>query len=313
MAVWVYEAATDNIATSPALNRLLGFPEDATPSSEELRAGYLTGERERVSVIARAALARGEPYFEAEYEYRRRDGRPIWLLMRAEIMLDRSGEPERVVGVVLDITERKRAEEHWAILVEELNHRVKNTLAVVQSIATMSLRADADPALARQRFVERITALAKTHDVLTRENWTGAGLRDIFQQTVSPFDERISGRIVATGPDIWLPPRLAVSFSLMINELITNALKYGALSVPEGSVSLNWSDGEMFTLSWIERRGPPVLPPSRKGFGTALLHRGFVREINGTLDLRYEPEGLELAMRGTPPHLVPSADNMAAE
>jgi len=207
-------------------------------------------------------------------------------------------------GIQIDITDHKRAEEHLRLLLNELNHRVKNTLATVQSLAAQSFRgirtrADEDLPSAYASFEARLFALARGHDVLTRENWEGASLSEIVAQAFAPYrdlpDE--SGRLAVDGPDLRVAPSMALSLSMALHELCTNAVKYGALAVSEGEVHVSWStlksaSGARLVMRWEERGGPVVTIPARKGFGSRLIQEGLARELNGEVRLIYEPRGV---------------------
>lgn len=231
---------------------------------------------------------------DVEYEIRFWDGTSRFVLMSASSLRGEQGQTTGAVAVALDITERKRDEEQKHLLLNELNHRVKNTLASVQSIAAQTLRTAATKQAAQHILTQRLIALAKAHDVLTSENWEGAWLKDVLRGALAPYPERT--RFNLTGEDVWLSPSLALTFAMAIHELITNAIKYGALCAPEGVISMRWgrSDGEDDRLSfeWRESNGPPVAPPSRKGFGLRLLERGFSAERGGAVDIEYAESGL---------------------
>jgi PAS domain S-box-containing protein len=197
------------------------------------------------------------------------------------------------VGRVL---ERKRTEEHQRLLLNELNHRVKNSLAVIQSIASQTFRGDAATPEARQAFESRLTALAAAHDLLTRDNWESASLRELVAGGAIGCGAR-SDRLRVEGEDLLLPARTAVSIAMALHELCTNAVKYGAFSNESGSVAVEWETVERggdvrLLLSWRERGGPPVAPPERRGFGSRMIERGLAAELGGTVDLRFLPEGL---------------------
>lgn len=192
-----------------------------------------------------------------------------------------------------DITERKLAEERQTLLVNELNHRVKNALATVQAIAVQSLK-DEVSAEVRQRFMDRLMALARANDVLVKENWEGASLAAVAEQVASPYASAGDGeRFAISGPATQLAPNTATAMALALHELATNAAKYGALSRPEGRVTLSWAfeDGR-FRLNWRETGGPPVAPPTRRGFGGRLIERGLAAELRATVDVDYRPDGL---------------------
>ncbi|CAN7634723.1 PAS domain-containing protein [Phenylobacterium sp. LjRoot219] len=205
----------------------------------------------------------------------------------------------RVIGVVSDVTERRRAEERQRLLINELNHRVKNTLATVQSVAAQTLRSASDWPMAREAFEARLVALGATHDLLTRKSWRGADLTEVAASALAPFEAAQSPQITRVGPSVWMTAPRALALSMALHELATNAVKYGALSAPGGQVTFRWSlsgDGELI-LSWSEHGGPPVLPPARSGFGSKLLQRGLARELDAVVALTFAPEGLRCDVR----------------
>jgi len=294
MAVWEYDVATEAITGSPELNRLLGFPEDASPSLQELRAGYYPGEQERVRAAGADALSRGEKFFEVEYRYVLPDQSLKWLLLRAEIVMGPTGAPERAVGVLLDITEKRQAMDRQQVLINELNHRVKNTLAIVQSIASQTLRSAADLPQAKHNIETRLMALSGAHDLLTAQSWERAQISAMVKKALLPF-ENDQSRIKASGPDIWLDPKTALDLALALHELLTNAAKYGALSIPQGNLSIHWrvacQKEETLHLDWIEADGPPVCQPKVIGFGSRLI-KGMAAECGGEAVFDFNPHGL---------------------
>lgn len=206
----------------------------------------------------------------------------------------RNAAGEIVAGVVaeLDVTERRRAEQHRELLMQELNHRVKNTLATVQSIAALSLRNGCEPHV-RADFQARLRSLAHSHDLLTRESWSGAGLKDIALAALQPLlAEDRAERIQVEGANLWLDPRAAVACSMAFHELATNAIKYGALSVEAGTVQLQWSGEELVVLEWREAGGPPVALPQRRGFGLRMIEDGLAHALGGTVAIDFAPSGL---------------------
>jgi PAS domain S-box-containing protein len=194
--------------------------------------------------------------------------------------------------VVEDVTDRRLEEDRRKLLVDELNHRVRNTLAVVQSIARQTLAGHAG-ADAREAFEERLYALAAAHNILTREHWTAADLREVI---MSAAGSQAAQRLRLDGPPAALPPSVAVTLSLALHELGTNASKYGALSIPTGHVDVTWSltgpGRSRLKLRWEEIDGPPVAPPKRKGFGTRLLQRALSAELGGSARLEFAPAGV---------------------
>jgi PAS domain S-box-containing protein len=197
------------------------------------------------------------------------------------------------VGRVL---ERKRTEEHQRLLINELNHRVKNTLAIVQSIAAQTLKAGDVRARTRQALENRLAALAGAHDLLTRENWETASLRQVVEKAGRGCGAA-EHRLTIGGPDIRLDPKTAVSIAMAIHELCTNAVKYGALSSDGGTVAVRWSieaqgAAPRLRLEWREQGGPAVAAPARRGFGTRLIERGLAADLGGTARIDFLPEGV---------------------
>jgi two-component sensor histidine kinase len=187
------------------------------------------------------------------------------------------------------LQEQLRIREH---LVAELNHRVKNTLAIVQSIGHQSLRRDAPLEEAAKAFEGRLMALASAHQILTKQNWQEVEIRDVIAQTLEPHGN-VGDRFVLDGPAVRLTPKSSVTLAMTVHELATNALKYGALTSSSGSVAVHWSvDAERFRLQWREQGGPECSPPARKGFGTRMLERAFASDIGGKAKLTFAPEGL---------------------
>lgn len=292
MAVYEHNLVTDELRHSPELNRLLGFPDDRKLRMEDVRARYAPGELERLRALRSESLARRERFPEVELQMVAPDGQPRWFLLRADTRTDDEGRALTSTGVLLDITERKRAEEHQHLLINELNHRVKNTLAIIQGIAVQTFRGTAATPEARAAFEGRLEALAGAHDLLTRGNWESAALEDIIERAIAPFDANMA-RVSIEGPELRLQPKTAVSVALALHELATNALKYGALSTPAGHVDIRWQiAGERLHLDWRERGGPPVRPPSRRGFGTRMIERGLATELRGTVRIDFQPDGV---------------------
>jgi len=203
------------------------------------------------------------------------------------------GSDQRVAVLFNDISERKRYDQHQRLLLNELNHRVKNTLATVQSIAMQTFRRGADPEQARQQFEGRLMALSRAHDILTRESWSGALLAAVVREAIAPYRDQHRERLHADGPTVWLPPRHALAFAMVLHELCTNAVKYGALSNQDGRVDIRWSTDGMLRLHWVESGGPAVVRPTQRGFGSRLIERGLRHEIGGRVLLDFAPAGVE--------------------
>jgi PAS domain S-box-containing protein len=418
MAVWEVDLGSETLVGSPELNQLFGFPVDASPTLEEFRARYYPGERERMAAELQRVLERGERYFEIEIRCVLPDGSHRWLLLRGDIHLAQGGAPTKIVGVLLDISERKRAEaanarlaaivasspdaiislspdrtiQSWnaaaerlfgytrdealgalgtllvprgsregpngvfdevmrgdvvqtetlrlhkdgspiavavsaapmtgedgvvmgvsaimrdireqkraeqrqQLLINELNHRVKNTLATVQSIASQTLRTAQTAEEARTSFEERLLALSRVHNVLTRENWEAADLDEIVAEAIEPYRDHGGERFHIAGPKVRLTPSMALAMAMALQELATNAVKYGALSRATGEIRIDWeldrsSSPARLRFRWQESGGPPVQTPIRRGFGTRLIERSLAQEIGGEVKIEFDPSGV---------------------
>ena len=217
-------------------------------------------------------------------------------------ILDGNGEVTGIFAEGSDVTERHRSEEHQRLLLNELNHRVKNTLTTVQSIASQTLRSAPTTQAAREAIEARLLALSRAHDVLTRENWGGAWLREVVDQAISPFQTLNRSRMHAHGPEVRLPPHVALSLAMVLQELATNAVKYGALSNEAGQVEVAWHLDRTRTvphlvLTWTERGGPPVKAPLRRGFGTRLIERNLAQgRLSGEARIVFAPGGVVCTM-----------------
>ena len=253
---------------------------------------------ERVARSRQAARAvLGPNHWEARFRVANGDWR--WMRSASQPRFDPSGAFRGYVGVAFDVTDAHRAEERQQLLINELNHRVKNTLATIQSLARQSLRVGVTIHEGRERLTERLLALAAAHDVLTRGNWEGADLSEIAREAVRPYEEPGAPRILLDGPPARVPPNVALSLSMALHELATNAVKYGALSVPDGRIHLDWElepSGQAMQLRWRESGGPPVTAPPNQGFGTRLLS-SLAGEFGAPAELRYAPSGVTCDLR----------------
>jgi len=294
LAIWEYDVSRAAIRGSPDLNRILGFPENEPLDIAAVNAGYPAGEQDRIREAGQNALAAGERYFEVQFRYRWRDGSVRWLLVRAEILFTGS-VPTGALGVLMDITAEMEGEEHRQMLLAELQHRTNNTLALAAAIANQTFRDVPDGAPALSTYGARLAALSHAHAMLVRENWQSAGLSEIIAAALAPF--QLDSRFDIAGPPVKLPSRPALALALALNELATNAAKYGALSAPDGRVAITWviqreTEPPSLHLTWQERGGPTVAQPSRVGFGTRLIRDKLASDFNGTVEIDYTSEGV---------------------
>jgi PAS domain S-box-containing protein len=265
---------------------MLGQPVDRFFTPEDVATGQPVKEM-------RTAHDKGCAVYERWH--RRKSGERFWASGELTPLKDDSGEVVGYVKVMRDRTEQRRAEEHQRLLVHELNHRVKNTLATVQALAAQAFRG-VEANDERKVFEARLFALAKAHDLLTHTNWEGAHLLDLIREAVAAYQREGLGRIDIEGPNLWLRPHIALALSMALHELATNASKYGALSIPSGRVIIQCTvtshNPRLLSLRWEEIGGPPVTPPSRKGFGTRLIERGLSVELGGDAIITFEPSGV---------------------
>lgn len=234
-----------------------------------------------------------------EIHCRRKDGSEFWASMFVSPVKDDEGEVAQHFISLVDTTRFKLAQQNAAMLIDELNHRVKNTLATVQSIVTQAVRNASEPQIIRESIETRLAALARSHELLAREKWDGAGLRDLVREALAPFSvtEGRAERFTIEGENIRLSPKAALALGIAFNELATNAVKYGAFSNVAGTISVSWTiesrkGDRWLCLYWREKNGPPVTPPTRKGFGSRVIEQGLAHELQGKVQLSYPTDGV---------------------
>ncbi|MCF7750106.1 PAS domain-containing protein [Bacillus subtilis subsp. subtilis] len=241
-------------------------------------------------VVATARAVRGEVPFPHKTE-----GTRVYDYIFTPV-LGPEGQVEAVAGSTRDITERTRHAQHLQLLVNELNHRVNNTLATVLSIARQTFANAEGMDDACGKIEERLLALSSAHDVLTRENWRSADIADLAH-AVAAQGRCDARQFRVQGEACRIDPRRAVALAMALHELRVNAARHGALTTPQGTVQIVWhrcrhADGEVVELLWRERGGPQVQPPAQRGFGSRLLERGLKHDVGGSVDLAFEPEGV---------------------
>jgi PAS domain S-box-containing protein len=236
--------------------------------------------------------------YQDEYRIRLPNGDLRWINSRGRVFFDIQKRPVYFIGIFQDITEQKHAEEQQRFFLDELNHRVKNTLTTVQSIASQTLRTTETSAQFKEAFEGRLLALSKTHNLLTRKSWREAELRDVAEQELAPYRKQGDERVVLDGPNVRLPARYAINLGLVLHELVTNAAKYGALSTNAGHLEMTWTVLEnedrpdQLRIHWTESGGPPVAPPKRQGFGSRLIRRSIEGELGGYMVLNFAEGGV---------------------
>ncbi len=277
--------------------------------ADEFRQALHPADRHLVSALHE--MAARQDSFPAEYRVLRPDGTLVWLSGRGMVTArGPDGAAHRLVSIMADITERKAAEEHVRFLMHEVSHRSKNLLAVIQAIASQTARSATSVPDFRDRFTQRLRGIAASHDLLVNENWQGASLGDLVREQLLPFAGPGSPRLVLTGPEVVLNSAAAQSIGLALHELATNAIKYGALSMPDGRILISWRLAERsgehdgLQIRWEEQGGPPVVASSRKGFGRIVAEDMVARSLDGVVRTDYAAGGLRWELSVPPVNLI---------
>lgn len=285
------------IFANDAFLKLTGYAREEV-LAKNFQSLLAVGVDDEAMAIVQAAF-RGECDREPDIHYRRKDGSEFWASVFVSPVCDESGKVVQQFVSFADITRHRQDNARCKMLIDELNHRVKNTLSTVQSIVTQALRHPAEPAAIREAIESRILALSKSHDLLTSSNWEGAGLHDLVDIALHPFEVIASRaeRFTIVGDNVVLSPNTTLSIAIALHELATNAVKYGAFSNDAGRIAIDWTvvsdvSGSWLTLRWRERDGPPVAPPTHKGFGSWVIERGLPHELGGKVTLDYLSEGV---------------------
>jgi PAS domain S-box-containing protein len=313
MAVWEVDLESGAMTQSTELNLLFGYPTDTVMTLELARACYNPGEIERLAqegntaeaVSKSAAEGRFEPrqpgalksganrtQVQAEVAITTRSGQPRRLMLRSQYAVSPEGRP-RLTGLLFDITETKMAEERIALVAHELKHRVKNSLSVIGAIAQQSFRSKTDTETGLRNFMGRIGALSAANDLILSSQSKTADVRDLIDKITQPYHTGPIAPFVLEGPAVELQPLATTAVGMVLHELCTNAVKYGALSAEGGRVALQWTSISpgVLQLTWRESGGPPVTAPARRGFGFRLLENVVKNDLNGALTLDFNAAG----------------------
>ncbi len=294
MGSWEIAPHLDEQQCDARARTLFAHGPDEVMSVASLRDRVHSEDSARFGLEIDLALADREQVLDSQYRVVGRVGGQTWVHVRGRLVSGED-EPARFVGTVRDITPQRIAEERSALLTHELNHRIKNILAVVQSIVSQTLRRSETPQQANQAIGERLGALARAHDLLTRTSWSAAPLQSVIEGAVKVY-EKGSGRIAFSGPEVLLSAKAALAFAMAMHELMTNAMKYGALANETGQVDVRWTKLSVagvrkLELVWTESGGPEVATPTRMGFGARLM-KGLSRDLGGEAHDDYRPTGL---------------------
>jgi len=297
IGVWTRDLTTDEVTWDQRLREIVGAQStQLTPQKNDLTDFIVDEDRQRVRDALAMTTDHGKA-FEEEFRLLRPDGETIWLHARAE----RTQQNNRslVIGITADITERKLTEERSEFMMRELDHRVKNLLAIILSIAEITARSAPDVQSYKGGFRARLDAIARTHSLLADARWSGVDLRSLIEDEV--VDRSAAGRVEIDGPQVPISPGAAQSLSMLLHELNTNARKYGSLSVDGGRLKILWyklggEDGEV-VLTWQETGGPQVQTPSHRGFGSKVINQIIERQLGAKVTTDWNPAGIILSVR----------------
>ena len=307
---WDWDLINGTLTWDCRMRELWGLNADDPVSQDVFVAALNPQDREAaLEAIERAKDPNANAEYDVEYRVTGvRDGDERWVAVRGRAQFV-DGKAVRMTGTARDITESKRWEDHIRLLMREVTHRSKNLLAVIQAMARQTKLASRDVDDFEVRFSGRLQALAASHDLLVQRNWHGVSMRELVRSQLGHYLDQHAGQISIEGESLIVTPEAAQNIGLAVHELSTNAAKYGALSVPEGRVVVRWSrtgsDGDArLQVKWIESGGPTVQQPRRRGFGQVVTEQLAARALQGTADLKFEPEGVRWTLDIPPSHLL---------
>ena len=298
MGAWQWNITSGKVIWSPGLEELHGLrPGTFGGTFADFKRDMHPDDVPRAEARIRQALETRQDYHLA-YRIKLPDGTLRWLESFGRFAPETNGAAsQQLAGVCMDISDRKQGEAQRDLLVAELSHRVKNTLATVISIARQSFATNPDAVEAQRSFNARIRALGQTHSRLAEANWTGVSLEAVLLDELAPYRHEDGANLRISGPVTMLNAKHALTLGMAMHELATNAAKYGALSTEHGVVDISWEmDGEQLRLTWTESGGPPVTEPTRKGFGRLLIERVLASDLDGDVRLDFAREGLRCAI-----------------
>ena len=294
MGSWEVDLVTGHLEWDDGPYRIFGVdPANFEPTVERIEAMMHPDDREKHALAA--IVGAGGSRFQVEFRIVRPNGEVRWCYGAGIITRDADGKPVRMNGVTVDITDRKRAEEHQVLLAREVDHRAKNTLAVVLSVLRLTRASTTKDFIATVEG--RVHALAATHNLLSATRWEGADLGKIVEEEMAPYHANHRQRVITGGPAVVLLPATAQAVALALHELATNAAKYGALSTETGTLAVTWrAEGDALVLDWTETGGPPTAEPARLGFGLTIVRSSIEAQFRGGVSYEWRREGLRCTL-----------------
>ena len=322
----------DHAVCSPRYYEMFSLPADRRVGFTEFLGRVHPADRDRIERSRNELYRLGGP-FEDEFRILTPDGDERWIYAKGRLEL-KNGRPVRLFGASLDITERKRSEEHLRFLLREISHRSKNLLAVIQAMAGQTAKSAESVEVFRRRFGERLMGLAASHDLLVNQNWLGASVEHLVRGQLSPFIDAGDPRLHIGGPAVDLKAEAVEALGLALHELASNSLRFGALSDQAGKVEITWEvygpdesggtaardlahggaerDGRRFRMDWIEHTVAPVTRPGHKGFGRMVIEHTVEATLRGSVTLAFPPEGVRWRIDAPADCLAPAGQSMAA-
>ncbi|MEH2499770.1 PAS domain S-box-containing protein [Bradyrhizobium sp. AZCC 1678] len=290
-----WDVRTGSSHRSDNAAKILGYDPQAPFTGTDFLASIHPADRAHFKAHVRNVRP-DSPSYAVTFRVMRPDGHEMWLEETATAEFDASGHCVRIKGLTLDITERKRADEHQRLLIAELDHRVKNVLTRVAVVAMYTRQGSSTMDEFIQALDRRIQSMAVAHELLSQGHWQGVRLADIVRRQLAPY--ATDANTTTNGPDITLTAAASEALGMVLHELVTNASKYGALSIPDGRVSVSWECGNSddtatsVMIVWRETGGPPVSAPTQYGYGTSLICDLIPHELGGKVDLAFSSEGV---------------------
>lgn len=299
IGAWDLDLKRKRSIWSAGLYDLLGLGHDH-PASDELFFQYVHPDDEERLRQRFAASIEARATLDEIFRVVRRDGEVRVVVGKGRVVEDDADGPRRMVGVNYDITDRMQAQEQNRLLMQEVNHRFKNVLSLVQAIARQTVQSQPEAFL--DHFLARIQSLAAAQDMLVQSKWSGVDLTDLVMSQLAHVQDSIGDRIRVTGPRVEIKADAAQALGMAVHELATNAAKYGALSNDHGRIDIDWQIQDVaaerhFVMAWVERDGPPVSQPERLGFGSVVIERMVGSALDGSVEVEYAPQGLTWRVR----------------
>jgi PAS domain S-box-containing protein len=300
LGTWDNDLVGSRISCDARCREIFGIASDPAHLDEVIALIHPDDRAVAMQAFEAALTPDGAGNYDVEKRIVRPDGAVRWVSAKGCVLFAETGtqrRPVRTIGVVADVTERRRAEEAQQFLLQEMNHRIRNVLATVRSVAASTVRGSTSLADFEQAFAGRLDALARTYTLLAAADWRSTRLRTLIEEALAPYLAPDASNSVLRGDELRLSPRMALPLSLVLHELATNAAKYGALSVPQGRVEVDWrtegtSAEPRLVLEWLERGGPVVQAPGRRGFGRNVIERSVAYELGGSTELEFASGGV---------------------